>query len=264
MAKYTKDIPIVGMHCASCVRVVERALKKLPGVLEANVNLATESATVTADKEISPSDLSAAVAAVGYQAIVTENYTWDQQQLDKNIALKKLRTKVVVSLFFGTLLLWGTFPGLDMLAPAFLKIFYLQLILALPVQIWAAAALYQSAWQALKKGQSNMDTLVVIGTSVAFIYSLLVTLFPTFVMSLGVEVMPYFDASVLIIALILLGRYLEAKAKLNTSTAIKKLIGLQAKTARVVRGEKEIDLPIEQVRVVDSRERSNNRRDFNC
>ncbi len=251
MAKYTKDIPIVGMHCASCVRVVERALKKLPGVLEANVNLATESATVTADKEISPSDLSAAVAAVGYQAIVTENYTWDQQQLDKNIALKKLRTKVVVSLFFGTLLLWGTFPGLDMLAPAFLKIFYLQLILALPVQIWAAAALYQSAWQALKKGQSNMDTLVVIGTSVAFIYSLLVTLFPTFVMSLGVEVMPYFDASVLIIALILLGRYLEAKAKLNTSTAIKKLIGLQAKTARVVRGEKEIDLPIEQVRVGD-------------
>lgn len=251
MAKYTKDIPIVGMHCASCVSVVERALKKLPGVLEANVNLATESATIISDKVITPTDLSAVVAAVGYQAIVTENYTWDQQQLDKNIALKKLQTKVIISLFFGALLLWGTFPGLNMFAPSFLKNFYVQLILAIPVQLWAAVALYHSAWQALKKGQANMDTLVVIGTSVAFVYSVVVTLLPDFVMSLGIEVMPYFDASVLIIALILLGRYLEAKAKLNTSTAIKKLIGLQAKTARVLKGDKEIDLPIEQVRVGD-------------
>ncbi|MDQ5970929.1 MAG: P-type Cu+ transporter, partial [Patescibacteria group bacterium] len=251
MAKYTKDIPIVGMHCASCVRVVERALKKIPGVSEANVNLATESATIIADKIIAPADLSAAVAGAGYQAIVTENYTWDQQQLDKNIALKKLQIKVIVSLFCGALLLWGTFPGLEMSAPSFLKNFYFQLILAVPIQFWAAASLYKSTWQALKKGQANMDTLVVIGTTVAFIYSLAVTLWPNFFMSLGVEVMPYFDASVLIIALILLGRYLEAKAKLNTSTAIKKLIGLQAKTARVVKGDKEIDLPIEQVKVGD-------------
>lgn len=251
MAKYTKDIPIVGMHCASCVRVVERALKKIPGVSEANVNLATESATIIADKIIAPADLSAAVAGAGYQAIVTENYTWDQQQLDKNIALKKLQIKVIVSLFCGALLLWGTFPGLEMSAPSFLKNFYVQLILAVPIQLWAAASLYKSAWQALKKGQANMDTLVVIGTTVAFIYSLAVTLWPNFFMSLGVEMMPYFDASVLIIALILLGRYLEAKAKLNTSTAIKKLIGLQAKTARVLRAEKEIDLPIEHVKVGD-------------
>jgi Cu+-exporting ATPase len=251
MQTYKKDLPIIGMHCASCVRVVERSLKKIPGVVQADVNLATESANITFTDQVTVKALADAVASVGYRAIIDDDYTWEQRQTDKYQALNRLQIKVIVSLGIGALLLLATFPGLEIFAPLWLKNFYIQLILATPIQIWAAASFYKAAWAAFKKRQANMDTLVVLGTTVAFLYSVFVTLMPSFVMSLGVESMPYFDASVLIIALILLGRYLEAKAKLNTSTAIKKLLGLQAKTARVLKDGKEVDLPIEQVVVGD-------------
>ncbi len=158
-----------------------------------------------------------------------------------------LQIKVVVSLILGGLILWGSFPGLMNSAPLILQNFYLQLLLATPVQFWAGWEFYQATMPALRRRSANMDTLVALGTSVAYGYSAFVTIFPQVIQRIGVQPSPYFDVATIIIALILLGRYFEAKAKAGTSEAIKKLIGLQAKTARVVINGKETDIPIDQV-----------------
>ena len=147
----------------------------------------------------------------------------------------ELQIKVVVSLILGGLILWGSFPGLMETAPTILKNFWVQLFLATPVQFWAGWEFYQATIPALRHRMANMDTLVALGTTVAYGYSAFVTLFPDIPRSIGVEPTPYFDVATIIIALILLGRYIEAKARAGTSEAIKKLIGLQAKTARVLR-----------------------------
>lgn len=160
---------------------------------------------------------------------------------------KALQIKVVVSLILGGLILWGSFPGLMETAPKVLRSFWVQLLLAIPVQFWAGWEFYQATIPALKKRMANMDTLVAIGTTVAFGYSALVTISPGIIRRVGIEPVPYFDTATIIIGLILLGRYFEARAKAGTSQALKKLIGLQAKTARVVRAGKEVDVPIEQV-----------------
>ena len=253
MNQTKKTYPIRGMHCASCVRVIERSLKRTPGVEDAVVNLATEKATVTYDSDICREEqIAKAVSDVGYK-VVTENETVsdDQEKIEKAKELKKLRNKVGVSLFLGGLILWGSFPGLINTAPWFLKNFWVQLLLATPVQFWAGWDFYRATIPALKHRTANMDTLVSLGTTVAFLYSTFVTVFPSVVMGLGLEAMPYFDVATIVIGLILLGRYFEARAKGQTSEAIKKLIGLQAKTARVVREGKEIDIPIEQVVIGD-------------
>ncbi len=136
-------------------------------------------------------------------------------------------------------------------APEFLRNSWILLFLATPVQFWAGSEFYKTAFAALKQRTSNMDTLVALGTTVAYIYSLFVTLFPEVVMKVGVEPLPYFDVSTIVIGLILLGRFLEARVKAGTSDAIKKLIGLQAKTARIIRQGAEIDIPIDEVKVGD-------------
>lgn len=248
-----KTFPIKGMHCASCVMILERALKKVDGVLDATVNLATEKATVIFDPiRVTDDKIASAVSNVGYQALINEEVkTQDEEQKEKKKELNKLRTKVIISLILGVLILWGSFPGLINTSPAILRNFWIQFILATPVQFWAGFAFYQAAIRAIKHRTANMDTLVVIGTTVAFGYSVFVTLFPNIVTRIGIEPMPYFDTTAIIIGLILLGRYFEAKAKAGTSEAIKKLIGLQAKTARVLRDNKEIDIPINEVVIGD-------------
>jgi Cu+-exporting ATPase len=251
MTKVKKSFPIKGMHCASCIRVTERALKKTPGVKDAVVNLATAKATVEYDADnCTPEQLAESIAKTGY-TLELEEKSEEIQEKEKLKELTALRIKVVASLISGALLLWGSFPGLMNFAPELLKNFYVQLILATPIQFWAGLEFYRATIPALKNRTANMDTLVALGTTVAFIYSAFVTFFPNVVMMLGVDHMPYFDVSVIVIALILLGRYFEAKAKMGTSGAIKKLIGLQAKTARVIRAGKEIDIPIDQVLVND-------------
>ena len=253
MSEVKKTYPIKGMHCASCVAVIEKSLNRTPGVREAVVNLATEKATVTYDPDTCKEDqIAASVANVGY-TVVTENNapSEDQEKIEKAQELKRLRNKVGASLFLGGLILWGSFPGLAGTAPELLKNFWVQLLLATPVQFWAGWYFYRATVPALKRRTANMDTLVAIGTTVAFLYSAFVTFFPNIVMNLGLEAMPYFDVATIVIGLILLGRYFEARAKGQTSEAIKKLIGLQAKTARVVRGVKEVDVPIEQVVIGD-------------
>ncbi|HMS22556.1 MAG TPA: heavy metal translocating P-type ATPase [Candidatus Levybacteria bacterium] len=251
MAKTKQTFPMKGMHCASCVRVTERALKKVQGVKEAVVNLATEKATVTYDKDIcTPQQLADSIAKTGY-TLELEEKSEEIALAERRKELQGLRNKVITSLALGGLILWGSFPGLMNTAPAILHNFWVQMLLATPVQFWAGLEFYRTAIAALKNRTSNMDTLVALGTTVAYLYSAVVTIFPNVFIGLGVEIMPYFDVATIVIGLILLGRYFEAKAKAGTSSAIKKLVELQAKTARVIRDGKEIDIPIEQVQVGD-------------
>src|SRR3989338_3289833 len=262
MTEVKKTFPIEGMHCATCVRVLEKSLSKVAGVSDCNVNLATETATVTYDpKKVTDNDLVSAVANAGYKASLPVNTgkaeleqelkTEDEQRHEKQKELNSLRNKVIISLFLGALILWGSFPGLMEFARSFLTILWIQLILAIPVQFWAGLTFYRATIPALRHRTANMDTLVAIGTTIAFSYSAFVTILPQVVETIGVKAEPYFDVSTVIIGLILLGRYFEAKAKAGTSEAIKKLIGLQAKTARVVRNSQELDIPIDQVIIGD-------------
>jgi Cu+-exporting ATPase len=267
--KTKQTFAIKGMHCASCVYTSEKALKTIPGVTDAVVNLTTGKATLTSEQTIEKTEISDAVKSVGYQAMfedvkassfvktsedksVGKEGTLDEKiKAEKIKELKDLKIKVIVSLFLGGLIVWGSFPGIMDFAPEIFKNFYFQFVLATIVQFWAGQDLYRAAVSSLRHRIANMDTLVVIGTSVAFLYSVFVTFFPKFFINLGIEAMPYFDVSTVIIGLILLGRFLEAQAKAGTGEAIKKLIGLQAKTARVIRNKKEIDISIDMVVVGD-------------
>lgn len=251
MAEVKKTYPIKGMHCASCVRVTERALKKTFGVKDAVVNLATAKATVTYDADnCTPQQLAQSIAKTGY-TLELEEKSDEAIKEEKRKELLNLRNKVAVSLSLGLLILWGSFPGIINTAPEILKNFWIQLLLATPVQFWAGWDFYKATIPALKHRTANMDTLVALGTTVAYIYSAFVTFFPNIVMNLGLEAMPYFDVATIVIGLILLGRYFEARAKGQTSEAIKKLIGMQAKTARIVKDGKDIDVPIEEVKIGD-------------
>ncbi len=249
MTNIKKTFSIKGMHCASCVSVLEKSLKGVDGVSHANVNLATEKATVEFDSDkVTDKILSSAVANVGYQALIDEELqSEDQEKIRKQKELAALKQKVILSLIFGGLILWGSFPGLMNTAPKILQNFWLQFILATPIQLWVGWEFYRGAILSLKHRAANMDTLVALGTTVAFIYSVFVTLLPNIVKRAGIEPVPYFDVSTIIIGLILLGRYFEARAKAGTSEAIKKLIGLQAKTARILKDGEELDIPIGEV-----------------
>jgi len=251
MTETKQSFPIKGMHCASCVRVTERALKKVPGVKEAVVNLATEKATVTYDKDsCTPQKLADSIAKTGY-TLELEEKSEEIALAEREKELQGLRNKVITSLALGGLILWGSFPGLVNTSPTILQNFWVQLLLATPVQFWAGLEFYKTAISALKNRTSNMDTLVALGTTVAYLYSVVVIVFPKIFIGLGIEVMPYFDVATIVIGLILLGRYFEAKAKAGTSSAIKKLVELQAKTARVIKDGKEVDILIEQVQAGD-------------
>jgi Cu+-exporting ATPase len=253
MTENKKTFTIKGMHCASCVAVIEQSLKQVPGVKNATVNLASEKATVSYDPAlVADEHLESAVKGAGYQALLKqETEDEDSAKKTKQKELRSLRNKVVFSLVSGALIMWGSFPMLMETAPEFLRNFWIQLLLATPVQFWVGAAFYRATIPALKHRTANMDTLVAIGTTIAYVYSAFVTVFPAAVESAGIEPMPYFDVATIVIGLILLGRYFEAKAKMGTGEAIRKLMALQAKTARVVRDGKEIDIPIEQVIVGD-------------
>ena len=153
---------------------------KVEGVTEARVNLATTKATVSYDaQKVTDLHLASAVSNVGYQAMIQEEMkSEDEEQKEKQRELKDLRFKVMVSLVLGVLILWGSFPGLMNTAPMILQNFWMQMLLAIPVQFWVGWSFYRAAVSALKHRTANMDTLVAIGTTVAFVYSAFVTVFP--------------------------------------------------------------------------------------
>ena len=248
---------VSGMTCASCVSHIEKALKELNGVSSVNVNLATEKATV----EYSPvivgmADFRKAVEGAGYgvrSEMVDETVGEpDAATAAARLEARLLRNKILVSgIIGGYMLLIAISEFSGGWLPSFLGNKYLLWALATPVQFWAGWHFYKGLWAGLKHKTANMNTLIAVGTSAAYFYSVAAIVLPSFFSSGGREAHVYFDTAAIIIALILLGRFLEARAKGQTSEAIKKLMGLQAKTARIVRGGEEVDIPIEEVQVGD-------------
>jgi Cu+-exporting ATPase len=241
---------VTGMTCASCVGRVERAMRKLPGVVEASVNLANEKATVSyVAGEVEPRDLEKAVEGAGYGVVREDEGASVEGSREREYG--KLKSDFLLAVALTSLVLLGSLPMMLGFVPP-VPVAWLNLgllVLATPVQFWAGRRFYRGAWGALRHGQADMNTLVVMGTSAAYIYSVVATLAPQLFAAGRADV--YFDTSALIITLILLGRLLEARAKGRTNEAIKKLAGLRAKTARVVRDEGEVDVPVEDVRIGD-------------
>ncbi|TET53558.1 MAG: heavy metal translocating P-type ATPase, partial [Actinobacteria bacterium] len=230
---------VEGMSCASCVKKVEDALLSVNGVEEASVNLATEKATVKYVPPLPLKEMKKAVENVGYKLISIKEPSRlkeEEKEILKDVELNKLRNKFYFSLFMGILIFLGStefIPGVVSI-PQNVR-FFIMFLLATPVQFWAGWQIYVGAYKVARHGSTNMDTLIAMGTSAAYFFSVIATFFPELFTSRGLEVTVYYDTAALIIALILLGRYLEAKAKGRTTEAIKKLMGLRAKTARVIR-----------------------------
>lgn len=251
------ELNITGMSCAACSARIDKKLNRLEGVSKAGVNLATEKATVEFDPaRIGTAQLIAAVESLGYGAELIVPEVRDKGEEIRARELKKLKISLIASIVLSVPLLVAMVLALiDVPAlkdvTMFLHNEYFQLILATPVQFIIGARFYKHAFSALRSKSTNMDVLVAMGTSAAYFYSLYNVFFEA---PRAGAMMPkdlYFEASAVIITLVLLGKFLEAKAKGRTSEAIKKLMGLQAKTARIIRNGAEVDIPIEQVQLGD-------------
>jgi len=245
-------LPIQGMTCASCVNKVEKALSSVNGVVRAGVNFATERASVEyIPEEVSIRELKKAVEEAGYHVLeVKEEDIVEKERLAREAELSKLKMKFIVGaiLLVPILILMYGAPLLERwIGLARETNFFLQFLLATPVQFWSGWQFYVGFWKAAKHKTSDMNSLITVGTSAAYLYSLIVTFVPHRIMVKGLMMDVYYDTSAAIIVLILLGRFLEARAKGKTSEAIKKLIGLQPKTARVIRNGNEADIPVEEV-----------------
>ena len=247
-------IPIQGMSCASCVAKIEGALGALDGVINVSVNLATEKATIEyLPAMVSLSDMVVAIKGAGYEAVVvkeSEDLEKEKDRANKE-AFRRLKGKLIAGIVltlpifvFTHPTLFGLTGVLDLSRETY---FIFQFILATPVQFWCGFQFYRGAIAAARHKTTDMNTLIAIGTSSAYLYSVVVTFVPSLFDLAGYSSEVYFDTAAAIIVLILVGRLLEARAKGQTGEAIKKLIGMQAKTARVVRGEVEADIPIEEV-----------------
>jgi len=237
-------LPVRGMTCASCVARVEQALKSIPGVVSASVNLASEKATVEYLEGTEIADLRRAVKDAGYELGGAAETLEDVTEASRR-EINKVRDRFIVAVTLAVIimaLMW---------TPHFTGMEYLLWALATPVQFWAGLRFYHGSWGALKHRTADMNTLIAVGTSAAYFYSMVAVFFPGLFQAGGLELHLYFDTSAMIIALILLGRFLEARAKGQTSAAIKRLIGLQPKTAMVVRDDKEVKIPVEEVQVGD-------------
>lgn len=251
-------IPIKGMTCASCVEKVQNALSSLDGVFSASVNLATEKASIEyVPAQVGVRDFKKALKDIGYGMVEVEpgEDIVEKEKKEREKEYKKLKTKLAI--------------GVLLTVPIFLLVFWekigltafvlipnqinslLQLIIQSPVQFWVGWQFYAGAIAAARHRTTNMNTLIAVGTSAAYIYSVIATFFPSVFEIKGYSAHVYFDTAATIIVLILLGRLFEARAKGKTSEAIKKLIGLQPKTARIIRDGEEKDIPIGEVEIGD-------------
>jgi Cu+-exporting ATPase len=270
------------MSCASCVNRIERYLRKVDGVEAANVNLATERATVRGSA-VTPEAILRAVESAGYDARLltdvrtvsptrerpqsdspararripaADNVTSDLDAGSQRRRLEDTRRRLLVAAVLTVPLLLGVVrmtiaPWL----PAFLADPWVQLALATPVQLYAGWPFYRGAWRVLRHGAADMNTLIAVGSSAAYLYSLAAVIVPEFFRTVGVsgsEPPLYFDTAAAIITLILLGRFLEARARTHTSDAIRRLVSLAPRTARLVAAEgAERDVPLEDLRPGD-------------
>ena len=247
-----KVFRVQGMSCASCVSRVENKLSEMEGVATTHVNLATGKAVV----EFLPSitglqNFQPALKAIGYALVPDENEedpsTGEEQRHAQE--LRQIKTKFILSAVLGSVIMLSSMQeALPVLPNAGSPFFYFWLfLLATPVQFWAGWQFYRGAWAGLKHGYADMNTLIAVGTSSAYFFSAFATFLPSSLEFLGQEVVVYYDTSTMIISLVLLGRWLEARAKSHASSAIKKLMGLQPKTAQIERDGEEIEILIAEV-----------------
>ncbi|MFH0956232.1 MAG: heavy metal translocating P-type ATPase [Candidatus Aenigmatarchaeota archaeon] len=233
-------LSLSGMHCASCAASIEKALRKTEGVKEAGVNFASEEASVSFDEKVtSEAKLIAAVEKVGFKASIGKNVDREKEEREKEI--KGLRRLLILSaaLTIPVFIIAMPLMWLSIELPYSIYILFL---LSTPVQFIGGYRFYSGTLSALRAKTATMDTLVAIGTSAAYFYSVAVMLFPG-VLGEGT----YFETSAVLITFILFGRYLEAVTKGKTSESIKKLMGLAPRTATVIRDGKEVDIPIDDV-----------------
>lgn len=284
--RQTVRIPVTGMTCAACSSRVQRMLQKAPGVSDAAVNLMMKSATVTFDPGATSADqLIEVIRDTGYGAALADadQTAFEEQQARDRAQASEyhdLRTKALVSGIIGAFAMLVSMPLMSQLAAGhrhvvvadpFMRwsmtaldpmlravmpwlydvpagvLTYTLLAVTLLVMLWAGQHFYTRAWAALRHGAADMNTLVSVGTLAAFVYSLVATLAPAFFTSRGVMPDVYYEAVIIIIALILTGNMFEARAKMRTSAALRTLVDLQPKTARVIRFDQEVDAPVDTV-----------------
>jgi len=250
------NLSLFGMHCSSCANIIERSLKKIPGVSSANVNFAAEKANVIYDEsKVKTQDLIEAVSKAGYKAELVDakdsDYEHRKREQETKVYSKKFWFSFALSLpmLYFMLLDFFAIPGKAAVLP-FVGI--ISLILTLPIQFIVGAGFYKGMWASLKMKTFNMDSLIAIGTSTAFIYSLVN--FVNYFIKTGSVLgqngkVPelYFETAAYLITFVILGKWLEIRTKGKTGDAIKKLMGLQAKTARVIRNGATLDVPIDSV-----------------
>ena len=248
MSKITKKVyPVMGMHCAACANNVEKIVKKQEGVEDASVNLAAAVLTVDFNYDVvSPEQLKDAVMKIGFDLIIDEDNSMEEQEEAEHSYYEQLQRKTVVAWIFALPvafmgMFFMDFPGIN----------WWMLVLSLPVLFYSGHAFYVNAWKQAKHFTSNMDTLVALSTSIAFLFSLFNTLYPQFWYEQGLEPHVYYEAATVIIAFVLVGKLMEEKAKGKTSMAIRKLMGLQPKTARILRDGKEEDILISELKKGD-------------
>ena len=253
MATQRLDLPISGMHCVACAGRIEKALQDLAGVQQAEVNFATEKATVHFDPgSLDRPAISRKIEEVGYAVVdAGPDDPVDSERLARTAEIRDLSRKLAVSVALSLPVMLGSMPALFPWTPDWLRQPFVLLILTTPVQFWVGWPFYQGTWAALKQKSADMSTLIALGTSAAYLYSAAVTFLPQAFSRLGVGTHVYFDTAAMILTLIILGRLLEARARGQTSEAIRKLMGLQARTARVWRGGETVDVPVAEVAIGD-------------
>ena len=242
MKEIKKIFDVKGMHCASCVRVIERTLQKVEGVQAATVNLATNKATVNYDKSTLEHDMASAVKKAGYELMIEEKSIEGMDNLKENVTVS-----LVLVFLSALIMIWELFFPMSFTIKEFFH--HLLPIFATYMLFVVGRPYIAGMWRFIKYKRADMDGLVGIGTSIAFIYSFIVTAFEQQLTRILNTEHTYYDVTIIVIGLITLGKYLENRAKSHTSDAIKKLVRLQAKTAKVIMDGKEMDMPIEQVTV---------------
>ncbi len=244
--------PVTGMHCASCASVISKKIKKIPGVIDARVNYATEEIEIESDKKLSHAILNQDITQLGYEIKALNNESANSQD-EKKLHLQTLKQQVIVSLPMAAIsiimMVWESFFPYPQVAKTFFH--HLLPILATYMLFFIGWPYLRAVITFVRTRVANMDTLIGIGTSVAYLYSFTLSAFENVLASyLPVDHL-YYDVTIVVIGFITLGKYLEANSKIKTGEAIEKLLGLQAKTALVIRDGKEVEIPVEELLVGD-------------
>ncbi|PSB31899.1 heavy metal translocating P-type ATPase [Stenomitos frigidus] len=255
----TVNLNLRGMSCAACANSIESTIRAVPGVSASSVNFGVEQATVTYDPQKATLEaIQDAVSDAGYTASLQGQETTEEGAAEKAARAAETRDlmqKVGVGAIVSVILVIGSLSAMTGLKlpfiPGWLSNPWFQLVLTAPVQFWCGYSFYSNTWKALKRHAATMDTLIALGTSAAYFYSVFATVLPQFLVNQGLMPEFYYETAAIVITLILLGRLFENRARGQTSDAIRKLIGLQAREARIIRNGQEMSVPIQDVQLGD-------------